>query len=482
MKDNSSIFNQFNAEIFGRFDAESDSSLNNYFVKTGAADRVASGKSLVLGRKGSGKTALFMHMKAMTDQTIVDLDLQDYLFAVHAKLRNTEVRDSFSYTAAWKLLIYLSALGTVSKKLNGSDKITFKRILNDLKVGDENRPEGKLFSWLKRVKRIDFPSISIEGGFGGGGIEFGDSNSDCHDPHRFTGYITQLEDLAEDILKKYPVSVIIDRVDDVWDGSAEASQMISGVLKATRDINLKIPRAAGVPATAILFLRTDLWSIVRFNDRNKMSQDIERLSWKEEDLTRVVEERIRVSTGENTLSWFDVFYAGEMRQRAKSQSYIMKRTMAKPRDVLAFCFYSLEVAVAAEHKTVLKSDIYEAEYKYSQHMLDELVDEIYSYDFDSNHVLNALRKIGNRNFRLNEWEQATDRVGMTPQQADSALTKLFEASAIGVYNRGGAGGGSKTIYKYQNDLLTPPSVDEIMQVHPSFTKALNLREPKTTAN
>jgi superfamily II DNA/RNA helicase len=46
---------------FGNVDAEGETNLSEYFVDTGVLSRLISGrKQFVIGRKGSGKTALFL--------------------------------------------------------------------------------------------------------------------------------------------------------------------------------------------------------------------------------------------------------------------------------------------------------------------------------------------------------------------------------------------------------------------------------------
>ena len=62
---------------FGRLDAESDRSILNYFVQTGSVEEIKEGKYLVLGRKGSGKTAIFKYLEKEehTKDNVVSLDL-----------------------------------------------------------------------------------------------------------------------------------------------------------------------------------------------------------------------------------------------------------------------------------------------------------------------------------------------------------------------------------------------------------------------
>ncbi len=69
----------------GRLDAERDRNLSEYFVDTGALDRLANGeKQYVIGRKGSGKTVLFrLASEKRFDRTLVRLDFEDYPWDAH---------------------------------------------------------------------------------------------------------------------------------------------------------------------------------------------------------------------------------------------------------------------------------------------------------------------------------------------------------------------------------------------------------------
>ncbi|WP_153576588.1 P-loop ATPase, Sll1717 family [Pseudomonas aeruginosa] len=99
------------------------------------------------------------------------------------------------------------------------------------------------------------------------------------------------------------------------------------------------------PSPIIVFLRSDIYNELRFNDKNKLGSSQEYLDWTEEDLIKIIEERIRKTT-ETTIdnAWDTVFSTKEMRQRAGIKSYILKRTMLRPRDIIAYCIFCLDSA------------------------------------------------------------------------------------------------------------------------------------------
>lgn len=455
---------------FGRFDAESDSRLIEYFVETGAAASVASGKQLVLGRKGSGKTALFVHLNASLDAKVVDLDLNEYLFSVHGALREAGVAEAGSYTAAWKMLIFMAVLGSLESQLSGGERRALASTLNDLQVADKRGRFSQILGWLKRVKRVDLPDL---GGVATlGGLELEESR-DKYVGVDFVAAVVKLEELAKKIIAREPVTVLIDRIDDVWDGSAEAKDIIAGALKAVRVVNL-IPRAA-TSASVILFLRTDIWQQVSFNDRNKMSQDIEYLLWEDGQLITVIEARIKSSTGDEAADWYSVFFDGEMRQRARSSTYMLKRTMGRPRDMVAYASFALDEARRANHDSVLAEDIYASESRYSRHVLDELADEIAPSVENFSKVLATMKALNKRSFGWDDWFSKAKAQGLDESDARSVLGQLFEASVIGLLEVGGGGGGSRSRYRYQDNYLQPRE-DALMQVHLAVTKELGLKD------
>lgn len=457
----------------GRIDAESDERLADYFVETGAVGGVRSGKQLVLGRKGSGKTALFVHIRDEFVDRTVDLELTDYFFTTHRKLREAGVAETNAYTSAWKLLIYLAAVGSVQEKMSSNQKSEFIQYLHELQMQDRRGGLHRMFDWLSRVKKLDFPSLANVATLGGVEVE----TAPQHPLEmQFVKVFLQFEKFALQILKEFPRTVLIDRIDEAWDGSEEARLLIIGVVRAMRDINLQV-KGQGL-ATVIVFLRTDLWQQIQFNDRNKISQDIEHLDWSDGDLVKVIEARIRSSAANREgefNNWYSLFFDGEMRQRARSETYMLKRTMGRPRDIVAFSTFCLEGAKRAGHSIIEKEDIYSAEPRYCNHIIDELSDEIGSTVDDFQKVLKLVRALRKRNFFMDDWFKIAAAQHVSEQDARSWLNLLFEASVVGVFEIGGGGGGSRCTYRYQ-DPYVQPEEDSHMQVHLAVAKALKLKD------
>ncbi len=100
---------------FGDVAAEDDDAVLSYFLKTSAVDKIESGKSFaVIGRKGSGKTALTKYFsQPRRDYVSSSPTLRDYPWNLHAMRRNLGASDIESYVSSWRYLIAVKANSVV---------------------------------------------------------------------------------------------------------------------------------------------------------------------------------------------------------------------------------------------------------------------------------------------------------------------------------------------------------------------------------
>lgn len=456
---------------FGRLDAESDPKLLDYFLVTGTVHEVSDGAKLVIGRKGAGKTALFTHLAAKLNSEVVTLDLHEYVFELHRGFVQIGLTADRAYTASWRLLIYTAMFSALQGQMPPELRKKGQGVLKDLGVGKDKTFVGGMVDWLKRVRKVELPSV--EGVAAVGALEVDGEKTTPLSVETIHG-IKTLEEILQEQVKTTPVTVLLDRLDDAWDGSEDSLHLIAGAVRATRDIAIAFgnPR----PAPVITFLRTDLWEKISFNDRNKMSQDIIYLDWDTDGLASVVDRRIRGSIGTAIgAGWDQIFTTGEMRQRASAKTYILKRALGRPRDVVAFATFARSEALKSQHEKIEAVDIYEAETRYSKHILDELKDEIERHVIDFAVVINTLKGLRTRTFTTATWKKSADENGLNDADASNALEQLFEASAVGIHGVGGAAGGSGTIYRYQDRHLRSRD-DAGLQVHLALVRELGLKD------
>lgn len=112
-------------ESFGAVGAEDDDTLLDYFLSTPAVNQIESGrKMLVLGRKGSGKTALVKYFGNNTSDNVIHIPLRlgQYPWNVHAQRKNSGASDIEIYSSSWR---YLIAVKTLSAILGKYKKVIF---------------------------------------------------------------------------------------------------------------------------------------------------------------------------------------------------------------------------------------------------------------------------------------------------------------------------------------------------------------------
>jgi hypothetical protein len=67
-----------------------------------------------------------------------------------------------------------------------------------------------------------------------------------------------------------PPRVLLDQLDDSGDGSKDARELVVGLLKAAKDLGALLPTtSSGVGKKVIVFLRSDIYSRLRFDDKDK---------------------------------------------------------------------------------------------------------------------------------------------------------------------------------------------------------------------
>lgn len=87
---------------FGDGSAEDDDAVLSYFLKTDAVDKIERGDCyVVIGRKGSGKTALVKYFSdARNDYVSESPSLRDYPWTLHSKRKNLGASEIESYVSS----------------------------------------------------------------------------------------------------------------------------------------------------------------------------------------------------------------------------------------------------------------------------------------------------------------------------------------------------------------------------------------------
>jgi len=462
----------------GGVDAESDARLADYFVTTPYVRSALTGRrTLFLGRKGGGKSALFTQLPRLSNAesneflSVKLITPDQYAWSALKEYQEQGLMSEQAHTNAWKLTLAVEIWGALLAAERGwnpgsSDALSkASKFLND-NFGTLN--PGLLqtaTSMVKGLKSFNFSAFGF-----GVGLARGEAEEQSLTP----AVAEELLRLASDVLWEHRLVVGMDRLDDSWDGSDEARSLLVGLLKAAKDLNDRYASTEHDVGLRIdVFLRSDIYDSLRFDDKDKHRASEQNILWTPDLLKEMVEKRLPLGIAVD-----DLFEPGDMRGSTTPFNYIVRRTFLRPREVLQF----MEECVrqAGEYETVImKDDIRAAEERFSGWKVADLKQEYLKVFPFFDRLLEIFRQEGHRYDSLDHLAVLLRR--KVPDLVDKygerfLMETLFECSVIGVRL---AGAGS-TRYKSDDISLALPASGSVY-VHQGLHKGLNIRETRKPA-
>lgn len=475
---------------FGHIDAEADPNLIRYFLETDSYKRIFNGdKMYVIGRKGTGKSAIYLTIEGIKNPDILvsGLSFDYYPWHIHNIIKDETKSIDFAHVNTWKYIILLELAKLVIKEQRDDSPE-----LNEIKEYLQNiygslNPNFKeyLVDKIKRIKCIEFPKLSWKE-LSGGKFEFEEKD---RPESKLVSSINIVNNVLKDKLFKLlsPSKlyfIMFDKLDDGWDDTLEFKSSIVGLLRASRDLNHEC-RKHNKMLRCIPFLRSDIYDCLQYNDKNKAFSDIEFLYWGPDNLKNIINKRISNSAGiRESNAWDMIFDNKVLIRKTTNFNYIVKRTLLRPRDIIQFCDCCKINAIKHGRNKILSEDIYSGENAYSEYIFKEFLDEALKQCTYIEHLFEILRSLRYERFSFEDFEKEYDKVKpiktVIALDPNTALKILFDFSIIGIERVGGSGGGSSFEFKY-TDPFIQPDFKRLMIVHPSLKKHLKLTEKRTKA-
>lgn len=474
---------------FDHIEAERDPNLVHYFLQTESFHRIFRGEKMyVIGRKGTGKSTIYSAIEASADadSPVAALAFDDYPWTLHNLVKDETRSSDAAHIITWRyiILIELAKLlleeathsGTVTEELRQVQKFV------EAAYGTQKPHIGQLFTLLldrlRRIKKLELPSLG-HAGISGGAIEFEASKPvEKAILETIRAATEAMQNTIVGLLSTKMYFVLFDKLDDGWDNSEVFKSSMIGLLRAARDLNIEANRL-GKMLRCVVFLRSDIYDSLQYNDKNKAFSDIEFLTWTDATLQLLINRRIAKSlalTSEES-AWDEVFPKDPMRQGLSNFRYIIRRTLLRPRDLIAFCQHCKRVAVQNHHKAIENSDIYAAEAIYSERIYREFLDEMHKQYPFVDRLFEVLRRLGQERVAYKRFEKEFAGAGISEVDAHTAIRILFDYSIVGTLHIGGYTGGSTLEFKYSDPLIQLDLTREIV-VHPALKKHLKLVEKR----
>jgi energy-coupling factor transporter ATP-binding protein EcfA2 len=460
----------------GKDEAENDERLKEYFLKTESYHKALAGeKTIIIGRKGSGKSAIFKLLDDELSQKgdiIIKITPDQYSWSILKDYKEQGILPEQAHTNAWKLTL----LSSIVWKLNDLGKISeqskLKNYYNYMKDSFTPKEDNWFFNLVNKVKSL-LKGVKTQW------LSFEDTPS-------IATPLKIIEEIKYLLIKESKnfnenIRIIIDRLDDSWDSSNESKNMIIGLLKASNEINSLLNGKIKV----ITFLRSDIYDNLFFDDQDKLRQNEEILVWDTDSLKRIITERVRVSlelqkTDEDI--WKELFSEKLYRSNAKAEKYIIDRTFKRPRDMLSFVRFCIENAIKHNHQQIESDDTRIAEEeKYSQSKYKDLIIE---YQKQLPFIKELLDSFSGCSHKFSQ-EELCQHIAKFYKSNNSSgnpkimINNLFVMGVIGIKKRGRAGikqrGGIGFYYYYDDPSTRPLSYTEFY-IHPALRYFLNIKE------
>jgi hypothetical protein len=460
--------------------------LTSYFVPTGEYNEAKRGHArLVVGRKGSGKTAIFYGVRSTYKPSrahlVLDLKPEGHQFV---KLREA-ILDQLSpgvqqhvLTAFWNYILMMEIA---------------RKIVDDEAQVSHQTPDRRS-AWLSVREKFGEDTRSEQGDFSERLLALVNSiieRRSTTDKVATTSDVTQLVYGSEirglsDALSAYmsasrkeAIWLLIDNLDKSWPVQSARSEdilLIRSLLEAARKLQRQF-ETRGTECHVILFIRNDIYEhLVRDTpDRGKDTAVI--LDWNDPEVFReIVRRRIIRSTsmdGDFDTLWRALFVshvAGE-----ESFSYILRHTLMRPREVLRFCRACIDVALSRGRDKVAESDIQQAELRCSE---DALVDVSFELKDVASHFSDLPYAFDRAKLPMPKAvvEQTLKNAGIDDGDLSRALDLLVWFGFLGYWASPESERFSNT---YQHDLRkmrSGLSDSTLYTIHPAFRAALSCNQ------
>ena len=354
--------------------------LRDYFVRTGQFQQAVRGHArLIVGRKGTGKTAMFYEIRNFVGRgharIVLDMKPEGHQFRKLREVVLSELPEGVqehTLVGFWNYLLLCEiALKVLRKDLRIAerDPVRFQkyRRVEDVYRNHGHVPGDDLSQrLLRQVDRL------ID--------RFGDlAEREIRSRLTEIVYENDIDDLERVLIdyleEKEEIWLLVDNLDKGWKAKGSTSEdvlIVRALLVAARKVQ-EVFEQEDVALRCLVFLRTDIYEHLLRDIPDKNKEMPIRLDC---DDKAVLEEIVRKRVIASLEIDEDVVFEDVWRTISEphvesydSFAYIAERTLMRPRDLLMFLQEAVQVAVNRGHEIITADDIRQAELSYSEDML-----------------------------------------------------------------------------------------------------------------
>jgi hypothetical protein len=224
--------------------------------------------------------------------------------------------------------------------------------------------------------------------------------------------------------------------------------LLTSLFKAVQDVRYSVGGA--VKIFPIVFLRDDIYELIRDSDKTKWNDFRIYLDWNKERIKNLIAFRLsRAINPQGQIHkfeeiWCGMFGPGQIsvgkgdRNRIESFDFIARSTHLRPRDFISYLKFAADEAIDRRQAFAGQWVVKAADKEFSNYLRSELEDEIFAVIPDIKGVFECISQIRKQIFNVEEFRIALQKHRNKAQDrlpnADLVLRFLFHFSVLGNYN------------------------------------------------
>ena len=465
-----------------------------YYLETDAFQRAFRGDArIVVGRKGSGKSAIFHRVgdkvRANQGNIVLDLKPEGYKllkFKEDVFRLMSEGTLEHTITAFWEYLLLLE----ICYKILEKDRVQHVR---DQRLYEPYQKLAALYQSDAYVGEGDFSermtgllqhvSQEAQRRLPDGGERVRLSTPEVtellyvHDVHALRKNVIEYLDLKKSLW------LLIDNLDKGWPThgvEGEDLVIIRALLEATRKIERQL-RRDNFECRTLVFLRNDIYEILigETSDRGKESKVV--LDWSDEDMLReLLRRRFVYNEAVPDDASFDEVWriiAVSHIDGEESSQFVVERSLMRPRALLDLVGHCRSVAINLGHTKIERDDFTKGLSTFSSDLLSEINLEIRDVLPAAEDVLYQF--IGsNSRLGVDELNRVVDDVSESEAEREAFIELLLWYGALGVMR---PNGDATFIYSVNYDMKRLKAIISklvsdglVYVINPAFGAALEV--------
>lgn len=417
---------------------------SKYFYSHNEVDDILSGeRCYIIGRKGTGKTAISEHLLEKENFKFSEkLSFKNFPFNELYTLSNSKYTAPNQYISIWKYLIYSFICRMMITNENIESSLREELVKSYGKDPITSLPRT-VSNWTKKDFSLSFPGVAT--------AKITNESPEL-EKLSWIERVNILEDIIMNYLDESSYYIIFDELDEDYRdvtniGEFEYySNLITSLFKAVQDIKSTF-RSTNFKIYPVVFLRDDIYSLIKDSDKNKWSDFKVDLNWNEFKIKQMLAHRISRAHNSNgeilsfNKAWDLLFFHKDVQKGnqgkkfVNSFEFIAGSTHLRPRDFIRYIQVCAEDTLNQGYNQIHPKTIKFVDKAFSNYLKDEIVDEIHALLPDINNILQIISQIRKQTFSIQEFKDIYTKYleagTIKEKNIEYVLQTLYDFSVLG---------------------------------------------------